>query len=65
MAAMLPAHLEGKVDIEPWCQAPEEAMLALFHCVERRCGSVDAYLDSVGVDADLRARCAEALTVAA
>ena len=44
------------------CRAPPSAMYALFSCVEARHGSVDGYLDSIGVDATLRARCASALT---
>jgi len=62
MMRLLPPHLEGRVDIESWCGAPRSAMYALLSLVERRHGSVDGYLDSIGVDAELRARCAHALT---
>ena len=38
-------------------------MCSFFALVEKRYGSVDAYLDSIGVDAALRQRCVAALTV--
>ena len=62
MERQLPEHLKGLVNIEPLCGAPRSAMYTLFSHVERRHGSVDGYLDSIGVDAELRARCASALT---
>lgn len=65
MEQMLPPHLVGRVNIDRWCEAPEEVLLRLFDHVERRWGSIDAYLDSIGVDAALRARCRDALTVPA
>ena len=45
------------------CEAPASVMCSFFALVERRYGSVDAYLDSIGVDAALRQRCVAALTV--
>ena len=85
MEKMVPAHLHGRINIDPWCrtrvptvvhalplhaaarprrcEAPEHAMLDLFGIAEDVYGSIDRYLDSIGVDAALRARCADALTV--
>ena len=65
MEQMLPPHLVGRVNIDRWCEAPEEVLPRLFDHVERRWGSINAYLDSIGVDAALRARCRDALTVPA
>jgi len=62
MERLLPEHLKGLVNIEPLCAAHAHTMYALFSLVEQRHGSVDRYLDSIGVDAELRARCARALT---
>ena len=62
MERQLPEHLKGLVNIEPLCEAPRSAMYTLFSLVEQRHGSVDNYLNSIGVDAELRARCASALT---
>ena len=62
MERLLPEHLKGLVNIEPLCAAHTHTMYALFSLVEQRHGSVDRYLDSIGVDAELRARCARALT---
>ena len=62
MERQLPEHLKGLVNIEPLCRAPRSAMYTLFAHVEQRHGSVNGYLDSIGVDAELRARCASALT---
>ena len=62
MGRLLPEHLKGLVNIEPLCAAHTHTMYALFSLVEQRHGSVDRYLDSIGVDAELRARCARALT---
>ena len=62
MERLLPEHLKGLVNIESLCAAHAHTMYALFSLVEQRHGSVDRYLDSIGVDAELRARCARALT---
>jgi len=62
MERLLPEDLKGLVNIEPLCAAHTHTMYALFSLVEQRHGSVDRYLDSIGVDAELRARCARALT---
>ena len=52
---MCPENLQTHLELQA-------ARLTTFTLLKKE---VDAYLDSVGVDADLRARCAEALTVAA
>ena len=47
--------------IEEWCCAPESAIRAVLRRLESEHGSVEAYLDSIGVDAARRKRLAEAL----
>jgi protein tyrosine/serine phosphatase len=47
--------------IEEWCRAPESAIRTVLRRLESEHGSVEAYLDSIGVDAARRKRLAEAL----
>ena len=62
-----PCRRDSLADASPRCarrcEAPASAMCSFFALVEKRYGSVDAYLDSIGVDAALRQRCVTALTV--
>jgi len=48
-----------------WCGAEADTMRALFERVERRYGSMDGYLDAIGVDAEARAKVAATLTCTA
>jgi protein-tyrosine phosphatase len=45
-----------------WCEADEDTMAKLFRRVREEHGSVAAYLDTIGVDAELRKRLVEQLT---
>lgn len=56
MHASMPPHLADRIYLDPWCVAPEAAMAGLFAQLTREFGSIDAYLDSIGVDAELRER---------
>jgi len=56
MQASMPPHVADRVYLDPWCCAPEAAMEGLFERLTREFGSVDGYLDSIGVDAELRER---------
>jgi len=65
MPPKLQGALESAEQFGQWCMAPESAMLGLWRRVDRRYGSMDGYLDSIGVDTSVRARIAAALTVPA
>jgi len=47
-----------------WCGADESTIFDLFQRVQRRYGSMDAYLDSIGIDASRRADIAAVLSSA-
>lgn len=45
-----------------WCGADEQTMRSVIDQIERRWGSMEGYLDSIGFDAADRSRLVEALT---
>ena len=45
----LPAHLVAHVDLDPWCEADGAFMEAALGTIEGRYGSLDDYLDSIGL----------------
>jgi len=47
---------------DSWCEAPEDVLRDLFSRIRKEYGSVEAYLDSIGINASLRARLVEQLT---
>jgi len=57
-------HVDQKV-LDQWCEAPEEVLTGLFDALREEYGSVEAYLDSIGVDVAMRSRLRETLTVPA
>lgn len=57
------APIEPTDQFERWCSAPEDAIHNLWRRISRKFGSVDAYLDSIGINASTRARICAALTV--
>ena len=67
-----PGEDEAPADEEPprfwwsqfgrWCGADAKTMVEVFARVERKYGSMDAYLDSIGFDAAQRAELQEAFT---
>ena len=62
----LPERVRGLVDqavLDQWCEAPAQVLRDLFAALRDEYGSVEAYLDSIGIDAALRARLNERLTV--
>jgi len=63
MPPKLQDAIENAEQFGEWCSAPERAMLELWRRVDRRFGSMDAYLDSIGITASTRARIADSLTV--
>ena len=63
MPSKLQDAIEGAETFEDWCSAPETAMLELWRRVALRFGSMDGYLDSIGINANTRARIAAKLTV--
>lgn len=48
--------------LDSWCEAPAEVLRDLFSRIRKEYGSVNAYLDSVGIDASMRARLVDQLT---
>jgi len=67
MLRAMPSTLQGAIGgaeaFDEWCNAPEGAMLGLWQRVEASYGSMDGYLDSIGVHAVARAKIAGMLTV--
>lgn len=64
----LPERVRGLVDqevLDQWCEAPEEVLREIFDGLREEHGSVEAYLDAVGIDAELRARLTDTLTIEA
>ena len=51
--------------LDQWCEAPEAVLVEIFDGLRAEHGSVEGYLDSIGIDAELRARLKETLTVEA
>ena len=51
--------------LDSWCEAPEAVLLEIFDGLRDEHGSVEGYLDHIGIDAALRARMSDRLTVAA
>ena len=68
MRMALPERVRDRVDqtvLDEWCEAPSAVLRSLFDQLRAEYGSVEGYLDAIGVDAALRARLAERLTVPA
>ena len=55
MEQMMPARLAGLFELDPWCEAPPEAIEEVF-AKQAKYGSVDAYLDGIGFGATQRQR---------
>lgn len=49
MRKSLPLDLAGVVDLDPWCEARAYSMDLALDAIELRYGSLDAYLDSIGL----------------
>ena len=62
MEQMMPARLAGLFELDPWCEAPPEAIEEVFAKVQAKYGSVDAYLDGIGFGAAQRQRLRDRLT---
>ena len=60
----MPARLAGLFELDPWCEAPPEAIEETFAKVQAKYGSVDAYLDGIGFGAARRQRLRDRLTEA-
>jgi len=68
MRMALPESVRDIVDqgvLDAWCEAPEAVLRELFEGLRDEYGSVDAFLDSIGIDAPLRAQLSARLTVPA
>jgi len=68
MRQALPERVRDHVDqtvLDGWCEAPDGILHELFDSLRRDYGSVEAYLDEIGVDEALRAQLTERLTVPA
>jgi len=67
MRMALPESVRDIVDqevLDQWCEAPQGVLQELFDGLRAEYGSVDGYLDAIGIDAPLRVRLAETLTEA-
>ena len=62
MEQMMPARLAGLFELDPWCEAPPEAIEEVFAKVQAKYGSVDAYLDGIGFGSAQRQRLRDRLT---
>jgi len=68
MRQALPESVRQHVDqsvLDDWCEAPNAVLEQLFELLREEYGSLEAYLDSIGIDEALRARLREQLTVPA
>lgn len=68
MRQALPERVRQHVDqsvLDDWCEAPDAVLEQLFDLLREEYGSLEAYLDSIGIDAALRARVREQLTAPA
>ncbi|KAL1528936.1 hypothetical protein AB1Y20_010258 [Prymnesium parvum] len=63
MPPKLQEALDGCAQFDAWCGAPESTMRELWRRVARRYGSMDRYLDSIGINASTRERISAALTM--
>lgn len=65
MRQALPERVRSHVSqdvLDHWCEAPEAVLRELFDKMRSEYGSVEAYFDSIGVDAEMRAQLAQELT---
>ena len=51
--------------LDEWCEAPEFVLRDLFGKLKKEYGSVNGYLDSIGVDASMRGRIQEQMLTTA
>jgi len=63
MAKSLPPHLLEHVDLDPWCEANGAFMEAALDTIEVKYGSLDAYLDQIGIRAEERQAIREVMLV--
>ena len=62
MGAALPSRLRrNKRAMHTWCAASTDSILGLWERIEKRFGSVDNYLDRIGVTCEMRAAIAMAV----
>ena len=64
----LPSSVRERVDqsvLDRWCEAPESVLAQMFAALREEFGSVEGYLDEIGITKDLRQQLASTLTVPA
>ena len=68
MKMALPERVRDHVDqevLDDWCEAPETVLQDLLAQLRKEYGSVEGYLDSIGVDEPLRRKLRGELTAVA
>ena len=68
MRQALPERVRQHVDqtvLDDWCEAPDGVLEQLLDLLRGEHGSLEAYLDSIGIDEALRMRLREQLTAPA
>mmetsp|Transcript_27353 Transcript_27353/g.83163 ORF Transcript_27353/g.83163 Transcript_27353/m.83163 type:complete len:300 (-) Transcript_27353:342-1241(-) len=61
-ATVLPQRLVSRLDLSKWCCATEESIREVWQSIEGSYGSLDAYLDAIGVSHSTRSTIRDVLT---